>query len=172
MFVFIQGFLGILIGFYLSKKGKKIIDKNSVENLGLKLSNYTRYMFLFFGTAVAWLALDVDFSIYDITKDIVVNILGFTGLIFTFLIGNFIKNKSDLEKSIIELQVAQAIQKRNTGYDNIIYEEKINEIRALIEKNNMYIKKILVKGISSILFYIICIIGLIYYPIVNRGLWV
>jgi len=165
-FIIIIGLIGFILGCLISPKkmGKsKPIPQKVVDYL----NNFNRYLFLIIGILISWLVSDANQSTFDTVKDITVNLLGFTGLIFTFVLGNLLKSKSDLEKSIMDLEVNQAIQIKNTGHNLKIYDEKRDEMKKSLYNVNKATRNSFLRGLGSISMYIISIIGLILRPIIK-----
>lgn len=160
--------LGLILGFKLSKKGIKNNKKNIISITFLSfIINNIRIIFLGIGTVVSLLATILNVSPYGVVKDVVVNILGFTGLLFTFLMGNSIKNKSDYEKSVIELEIKKEITVNID--DQNTYCNKIEEIMSSLKRNDKYMISIFQKGLFSIIFYIMSIVGLVIQPLYNNS---
>jgi len=166
VFIIIIGLIGFILGFLISKKREKEIESKPQINVDY-FNNFSRCLFLILGIVISWLVSGVDQSIFDTMKDITVNLLGFTGLIFTFVLGNILKSKSDLEKSIMDLEVNQAIQIRHIGRNLNIYDEKRDEMKNSLSDVNRAIHESFLRGLTSISMYILSIIGLISRPIVK-----
>lgn len=163
--------VGLVFGVTVSEFSKKSNPEGPTINRVLGT-----YSIIAIGIGVVFgvLTQDVFTSVqFKTISDILVSLFGFSGLIFTFLIGNILRNESDLVKHIgdYEIKRDEALLAHGT-YISDKYQVKIDDfVQSLaICKNNF--KRAMVLGLSSIAFFfvsLLCVILESYYALIFKS---
>jgi len=161
----------LLVGFVFGLTISKPSQKSSREgpSIGPLLWNYS-LIAMVFGVFMGFVTQNIFTSDhYRTISDILVSLFGFSGLIFTFLIGNILRNESDLKRNIGDYEIKRdeaLLVSGKYGYDN--YQERIDElVRSLaICKNNF--NRAMILGLFSIGFFFISLFCVILEPYFAR----
>ena len=149
------------------------IDKFSTQKLRKKVTeffmteNIIVIVFLILGLWYSDAAVNKTYD-YELIKDIVVSLLGFSGLILTFMLGNLLSNKSNLQKNFNELKATIVIEVAKGRFNFAEKDKEINNLKEdyqkSIKQNTEYIGETFLWGFITIFCFIMSLFGLIIKP--------
>ena len=161
--VFVNLVVGLVFGVTVSDASKKSTQEGpSTSRLILIYGIIGIGMGLLFGL----ITQDVFTSEhYNTISDILVGLFGFSGLIFTFLIGNILRNESDLMKNIGDYEIKQdeALLVHGSSVFNK-YQKRIDEFDQSLSicKNNF--QRSMGLGLLSIGLFFVSLLCVILEP--------
>jgi len=163
---------GILV--YYDKQ--KIVELLRISNIKV-LSKLTFVHFILFifpviGLLFSMNALETEFN-YVLIEDIAVGMLGVSGIIFTFMIGALLSNKSDLQKNLNEIDLQIILGIRNSGFDHLSDDEtvrnKITGINKAMKKKDKSTREVLLWGLLTIFSFIVSLFGIMLLPVGEKS---
>jgi len=117
-------------------------------------------------------ALETEFN-YVLIEDIAVGMLGVSGIIFTFMIGALLSNKSDLQKNLNEIDLQIILGIRNSGFDHLSDDEtvrnKITGINKAMKKKDKSTREVLLWGLLTIFSFIVSLFGIMLLPVGEKS---
>jgi len=163
MLLFVNFLVGLVFGVTISKSTKK--NKREGPSIGRLLSTYS-IIAIVIGVFLGVVTLDIFTpDHYKTISDILVSLFGFSGLIFTFLMGNILRNESEFKKNIRDYEIKRdeaLLVSGRYGYD--MYQEKIDELVQSLAICKRNFKRAMILGLSSIGAFFVSLFCVILEP--------